>query len=118
MSREQWLGAELRHFAALAAIAEARSFRAAAERLGYVQSAVSQQIAFLERVAGTRLVERSPGQPTVSLTPAGALLLKRVDSILAQVAAAWADLGRLEAGETGTAPSDGWRFVLMPGQSA
>jgi DNA-binding transcriptional LysR family regulator len=100
--RDQWLGVELRHLAALAAVARERSFRGAADSLGYVQSAVSQQIAFLERLVGMRLVERSRGPRPVSLTDAGTLLLGHVDGILRQLRAAQADLDALAEGQTGT----------------
>jgi molybdate transport repressor ModE-like protein len=102
MSRDRWLGVELRHFAALAAIASEGSFRGAAEHLGYVQSAVSQQVATLEKVVGARLIERSPGTAPLALTPAGETLLRHADEVLAQVSAAKADLGRLADGEAAT----------------
>jgi DNA-binding transcriptional LysR family regulator len=99
--RSPWLGVELRHLAALAAVARERSFRGAAESLGYVQSAVSQQVAYLERIVGQRLVERERGVSTVVLTPAGALLLDHADRILAGLGAAYADLEDLAQGQTG-----------------
>ncbi len=102
MERDEWLGIELRHLAALQALASERSFGRAAERLGYTQSAVSQQIATLERVVGERLVERPGGPRPVSLTEAGELLLRHAQSIVARLQAAQADLHALRAGEIGT----------------
>ena len=98
MNRDRWLGIELRHFAALEAIARERSFRGAAVSLGYVQSAISRQIAFLEQVTGTRLIERSQGPRPVCLTRAGDLLLAHADDILASITAAKADLDELAHG--------------------
>jgi DNA-binding transcriptional LysR family regulator len=92
---------EARHLAALVAVAQTRSFRVAGERLGYVQSAVSRQIATLEEVAGTRLVERASGANEIGLTPAGELLVRHAEALLARQAAARADLDQLVAGETG-----------------
>jgi DNA-binding transcriptional LysR family regulator len=102
MEPDRWLGVELRHFAALQALADAGSFGRAAERLGYTQSAVSQQIATLERIVGERLVERPGGPRPVSLTEAGHLLLRHAQSIVARLQAAHADLAALRAGEAGT----------------
>jgi DNA-binding transcriptional LysR family regulator len=89
---DAWTGVEVRHLAALTAIEKERSFRGAADRLGYVQSSVSQQISRLERMVGTRLVERSRGQTQVELTAAGELLLKHADRVLTQLQAAKTDL--------------------------
>jgi DNA-binding transcriptional LysR family regulator len=102
MEPDRWLGVEIRHFAALQAVASEGSFGRAAQRLGYTQSAISQQIATLERIVGERLVERPGGPRPVSLTEAGRLLLRHADSIVARLDAAQADLNALRAGEAGT----------------
>ena len=102
MESDSWLGLELRHFLALEAVAREGSFGKAATSLGYTQSAVSQQIAALERIVGQRLIERPGGPKPVSLTEAGRLLLTHADAIAARVAAAQADLTALADGQAGT----------------
>src|SRR5947207_4403515 len=101
MKPDRWLGVELRHLAALEALARTGSFGGAARELGYSQSAVSQQIAQLEKVVGQRLVERPGGPRPVSLTDAGRLLLRHADSIVAQLEAAQADMEALAEGAAG-----------------
>jgi DNA-binding transcriptional LysR family regulator len=96
-----WLGVELRHFAALQAVASEGSFGRAAEHLGYTQSAISQQIQTLEKIVGEKLIERPGGPRPVSLTEAGLLLLGHADSIVARLQAAQADLHALRSGEAG-----------------
>ena len=59
------LGIEMRHLAAFDAVVSSGSFARAAQQLGYTQSAVSLQIAALERAAGTRLLERPGGRRPV-----------------------------------------------------
>src|SRR3954467_965538 len=102
MDSDRWLGVELRHLAALQAVAEEGSFGRAATRLGYTQSAVSQQIATLERLVGERLVERPGGPRPVSLTEAGTVLLRHADGIVARAPGAEAGLPSLRRG--GAAP--------------
>src|SRR5215203_3821760 len=60
-------------------VARLRSFSRAGESLSLTQSAVSQQVAALEREAGTRLLRRGRGE--LSLTPAGAQLLAHADVV-------------------------------------
>ena len=102
MSANDWLGVELRHLAALEAVVRTRSFGAAARELGYTQSAVSQQIAQLERVVGQRLFDRPGGPRRVEPTEAGLLLLRHADAIVARLDAARADMAALAEGEAGT----------------
>jgi DNA-binding transcriptional LysR family regulator len=100
-SPDPLLGVEFRHLAALAAIARTRSFSRAGEELGYAQSAVSQQVAALEKAIGHQLVERPGGPRPVSLTEAGVTLLRHAEAITARLASARADLDALAAGEAG-----------------
>jgi DNA-binding transcriptional LysR family regulator len=102
MEPDRWNGVELRHLSALRAIADEGSFGRAATRLGYTQSAVSQQIATLERSVGERLLERPGGPRPVSLTPAGVVLLRHAEAIVARLEAARADIEAIRAGESGT----------------
>ena len=101
MSANGFLDIELRHLAALQAVSEEGSFGRAATRLGYTQSAISQQIATLERIVDTRLVERPGGPRRVYLTEAGRLLLRHADGIVARLHAAEADLATLARGDAG-----------------
>jgi DNA-binding transcriptional LysR family regulator len=101
MHADEWVGLELRHLIAIKAVAEEGSFGRAARRLGYTQSAVSQQIAVLERIVGQRLVDRPGGPKPISLTEAGQLLLTHADGITARLRAAQADLSALGAGDAG-----------------
>lgn len=102
MGANQWHGVELRHLAALEAVARTRSFGRAARELGYTQSAVSQQIAQLEQIVGQRLFDRPGGPRRVELTEAGELLLGHADAIVAQLDAARADMAALAEGAAGT----------------
>jgi len=101
MEPDRWLGLDLRHLVALKAIADAGSFGRAAESLGYTQSAISQQIATLERIVGLRLIERPGGPRPISLTEAGRILLRHAEAIQARLLAARADMNALEAGDAG-----------------
>jgi molybdate transport repressor ModE-like protein len=112
----RWVGVELRHLVALRTVAEAGSLAAAARILGYSQPAVSQQLAALERLVGSRLVERQAGGREVTLTEAGQRVLRHGVAILARAQAADAELRALEQGTAGplrlgTIPSIGARIV-------
>ncbi|MDA2806254.1 LysR family transcriptional regulator [Nocardiopsis suaedae] len=80
----QWL----RTFAAVARLG---SFSEAAEELSYTQSAVSQQVAALERELGAAVLRRRPVEPT----EAGERLLEHAVPILLRLDAARTDVARV-----------------------
>ncbi len=84
---------DVRRLRVLREVARAGSLARAAEILSYTPSAVSQQIAALEREAGTRLLERRARG--VVLTEAGQTLVAHTEAVLAQLDAAEAALAEL-----------------------
>ncbi|SDJ44909.1 LysR family transcriptional regulator [Nonomuraea jiangxiensis] len=76
-------------------VAEQGSFTAAATALGYTQSAVSRQIASIERVAGATLLERR--RDGARLTAAGRVVLRRARTVLDEIDAAARELSGLPA---------------------
>jgi len=71
-------------------VATRGSFSDAATALSFTQPAVSQQIARLERQLGTRLLTRE--SRGVALTPAGEILLRHAETVLAQLRLAEAEV--------------------------
>jgi DNA-binding transcriptional LysR family regulator len=74
---------DVRRLRVLREVAACGSFSAAAESLSFTQSAVSQQVAALERECATKLLERGPRG--VRLTEAGRALVEHADAILARI---------------------------------
>lgn len=82
---------DLNALAVFAIVAEERSFRAAADRLGVTRSAVSQTMRRLEETLGMALVRRTTR--SVSLTEEGARLHADIAPALAEVGQAVATAG-------------------------
>lgn len=93
---------EIRHLMALRTVAAERSFGRAANVLGYTQSAISQQIASLEKIVGGQVFDRPGGPRPVDLTPLGRMLLTHADLVAAQIDAAETDLEGYRQGTEGT----------------
>ena len=92
---------DIRFFVTLDAVARTGSLSSAAKTLGYTQSAVSQQISRLETLVGQRILNRSAGSRTATLTPAGRVLLRHAESLRATLELAAADIDALASGRTG-----------------
>jgi DNA-binding transcriptional LysR family regulator len=95
-------------------VAERGTFTAAAVALGYTQSAVSRQIASLEKAARAELLERR--REGVRVTPAGQVVLRTAVRVLAELDATARDLAGLPT--TGGTVRAGWfpsaGAVLLP----
>jgi DNA-binding transcriptional LysR family regulator len=90
---------DVRRLRLLRELAARRTVTAVAEALAYTPSAVSQQLAALERDAGVKLIERV-GRG-VQLTEAGRRLVTHADAVIARLEAAEADLERASDAVTG-----------------
>jgi DNA-binding transcriptional LysR family regulator len=91
---------EVQRLAAFREVARAGSFAGAAQALHHTPSAISQQIAALERSAGVALVERTTRG--VTLTDAGRLLLASADAVHAELQTASRQLRELQIGSPPT----------------
>jgi len=91
---------DVRRLRLLRELSERRTVTAVAHALSYTPSAVSQQLAALERDAGVQLLERV-GRG-VQLTEAGHRLVVHADAVLAQLEAAEADLEQVSGRVTGS----------------
>lgn len=102
---------DVKRLRVLREVAARGSFSAAAEALAYTQSAVSQQIAALEREAGTLLVQR--GARGIRMTEAGRALVAHADVILARLDDAEAELEAIAGARGGRL-----RLVSFPSAGA
>ena len=91
---------DLRRLRAFHAVAERGSFSAAANDLGYAQSVVSHHVAALEREFGLTLLNRAT-RP-VSVTDAGARLMRHAAGVLGHVTAAEDELRAVAGLQSGT----------------
>lgn len=99
-----------------AAVARARSFRAAAALRGVSPSTLSQSLRDLETRLGVRLLNRTTR--SVAMTEAGARLLERLGPALAEIASAVEQVHASAGEAAGTlrinAPDPAIQFVLGP----
>ncbi|HEX9031664.1 MAG TPA: LysR family transcriptional regulator [Streptosporangiaceae bacterium] len=90
---------DLRRLRLLRELAYRGTIAAVAGALSFTPSAVSQQLSILEREAGVRLLERS-GRGVV-ITPAGYVLVRHAELLLAQLESAAAELASAKGGLAG-----------------
>lgn len=101
------------------AVAHAETLTRAAKQLGLTQPALSQQLSKLETIIGARLFDRTPSQ--MSLTDAGAFLLRKAEQILSNVTEATEGLRQYSDGSRATLRVAGLHSalrVLLPGATS
>lgn len=91
---------DLRRMVIFSNVVEARSFSAAARRLGIAKSAVSRHIALLEKSVGVRLLNRTTR--SLSLTEIGETYYKSCARIVAEAEEATRRIGQLQDDPSGT----------------
>jgi DNA-binding transcriptional LysR family regulator len=96
---------DVRRLIMLRAVASEGSIAAAARRMQYTRSAISQQLSALEAEAGAALIVRAGNR--IALTPAGQTMVEHAERIVVELRAA-------EASLAGTAETSGLLRVGIP----
>ena len=91
---------DVRRLHLLRDLARLGTIAAVADAHAYTPSAVSQQLAALQRQAGVPLLVRTGRR--VALTPAGTALVRHAETVLAELEAATATLSAARTGLSGT----------------
>ncbi len=99
MPREYQPPFEIRHLVYYREVARQLHFRKAAETLAVAQPALSRAVAQLETALAADLLNRT--RRGVEITPAGRMLLERVEPLLRSLAAIPAELQALASGQIG-----------------
>jgi DNA-binding transcriptional LysR family regulator len=95
-------------------VAQAGSFRQAAENVGIAVSAIHRQVGLLEKQLGTSLLQRNRGRDGVRLTAAGEVLVYRIQRAMQEISGAIAEInglkdvkrGKVTVGSTDTLAMD------------
>ncbi|HYD85099.1 MAG TPA: LysR substrate-binding domain-containing protein, partial [Opitutus sp.] len=99
MAREYQFPFELRHLVYFREVARQLHFRKAAESLAVAQPALSRAVAQLETALDIDLLNRT--RRGVEITPAGHLLLERIEPLLRALSLIPAELQALSSGQVG-----------------
>jgi DNA-binding transcriptional LysR family regulator len=102
---------DVKRLSILREVANRASFSAAADALYLSQSAVSQQVATLEKEVGMKLLDRTNGGPR--LTEAGQVLISHADAVICRLEEAERELSSLAGLEGGSL-----RLISFPSASA
>ncbi len=92
---------EFRQLRALLAVVDEGSFARAAQRLGFTQSAISQQVAALERAVGSPVLDRPKGPRKSELTRVGAALVVHARAVVDRLDVAAGEIEAMLAGTSG-----------------
>ncbi len=98
LAYHQDMDVDVRHLRTLAAIVEEGTFGRAADRLGYTQSSVSQQVASMERALGGSVFDRPGGPRAARLTALGELVHARGQELLRHADRLGEAVSRFKAG--------------------
>jgi len=91
---------ELKRIGVFTRVVEAKSFSEAARQLGVAKSAVSKQVALLEKEVGVRLLNRTTR--SISLTEAGEIFYRHCSDIVTRTHVALDELRQYQNQPTGT----------------